>query len=130
MYKRQVTKALIVSGVSMSVAGSSRPASGAEHMVSHTLDKLAPGRALHGEQCGVATILTLYLHGGDWEQVRDCLAEVGAPTTAKELQMSREVLVEGLVEAHRIRPERYTILGDRGLSRDAAERLLHVTGVA
>jgi glycerol-1-phosphate dehydrogenase [NAD(P)+] len=34
-------KALIVSGVSMSVAGSSRPASGAEHMFSHALDLFA-----------------------------------------------------------------------------------------
>lgn len=125
-----VTKALIVSGVSMSVAGSSRPASGAEHMVSHTLDKLAPGRALHGEQCGVATILTLYLHGGNWEQVRDALLHVGAPTTAKSLDIPRDTLIEALVEAHKVRPDRYTILGDKGLSRDAAERLVHVTGVA
>lgn len=125
-----VTKALIVSGVSMSVAGSSRPASGAEHMISHALDKLAPGRALHGEQCGVATILTLALHGGEWEQVRDALAAVGAPTTAAQLDIPRGVLVEALVQAHTIRPERYTILGDKGLARDAAERLLHVTGVA
>lgn len=125
-----VTKALIVSGVSMSVAGSSRPASGAEHMVSHTLDKLAPGKALHGEQCGVATILTLYLHGSDWEQVRDALAAIGAPTTAKALGIPRDTLVEALCQAHTIRPDRYTILGDKGLSRDAAERLLHVTGVA
>lgn len=125
-----VTKALIVSGVSMSVAGSSRPASGAEHMVSHTLDKLAPGRALHGEQCGLATILTLYLHGGPWEQVRAALQAVGAPTTAKALGIPRETLVRGLCEAHQVRPDRYTILGDKGLTREAAERLLHVTGVA
>ncbi|HEV8360579.1 MAG TPA: NAD(P)-dependent glycerol-1-phosphate dehydrogenase [Candidatus Thermoplasmatota archaeon] len=125
-----VTKALIVSGVSMSVAGSSRPASGAEHMVSHTLDKLAPGRALHGEQCGVATILALYLHGADWEHVRNALRAIGCPTTARELQIPRETLVESLMQAHRVRPDRYTILGDRGLSREAAERLVHVTGVA
>lgn len=125
-----VTKALIVSGVSMSVAGSSRPASGAEHMVSHVLDKLAPGKALHGEQCGVATILTLHLHGGDWEQVRDALRAIGAPTTAKELGIPRGTLVEALVEAPRVRPERYTILGDQGLTREAAERLVRVTGVA
>jgi glycerol-1-phosphate dehydrogenase [NAD(P)+] len=125
-----VTKSLIVSGVSMSVAGSSRPASGAEHMVSHALDRLAPGKALHGEQCGVATILMLHLHGGPWEEVRDTLQAVGAPTTAKQLGIPRKSLVEALVEAHKVRPERYTILGDKGLSRDAAERLLDVTGVA
>lgn len=127
---RIVIKALIVSGVSMSVAGSSRPASGAEHMVSHTLDKLAPGKALHGEQCGVGTILALALHGADWQRVRGALAAIGAPTTAKQLGIPRETLLEAMLQAHLVRSERYTILGDKGLSREAAERLLHVTGVA
>lgn len=31
--------------------------------------------------------------------------------------------------AHKIRKERYTILGDRGLTRAAAKRLAEVTGV-
>jgi len=39
-----VTKALMSSGVAMSIAGSSRPASGAEHLFSHQLDRLAPTR--------------------------------------------------------------------------------------
>jgi glycerol-1-phosphate dehydrogenase [NAD(P)+] len=125
-----VTKALIVSGVSMSVAGSSRPASGAEHMVSHALDKLAPGRALHGEQCGVATIVALYLHGGAWEEVREALAQVGAPVTAKQLGVPRETLVQALLQAHTVRPERLTILGTGGLTKDAAEQALKATGVA
>jgi glycerol-1-phosphate dehydrogenase [NAD(P)+] len=125
-----VVKSLIVSGVSMSVAGSSRPASGAEHMISHTLDRLSPQPALHGEQCGVATILALNLHGGEWERVREALRKIGAPTTAAELGVSRDTMVEALTSAHRIRPERYTILGESGLTRAAAERVLRVTGVA
>ena len=44
-----VTKALVSSGVAMSIAGSSRPASGGEHKFSHAIDRLAPGKALHGE---------------------------------------------------------------------------------
>ncbi|HVL88216.1 MAG TPA: NAD(P)-dependent glycerol-1-phosphate dehydrogenase [Candidatus Thermoplasmatota archaeon] len=125
-----VVKGLIVSGVSMSVAGSSRPASGAEHMISHTLDRLAPGQALHGEQCGVASIVTMYLHGGDWERIRDSLSSIGAPTTSKALGIPKETMVEALVRAHEIRRDRYTILGDNGLTREAASRLLHVTGVS
>lgn len=125
-----VMKALIVSGVSMSVAGSSRPASGAEHMFSHALDRLAPKPALHGEQCGVGSILTMYLHGGDWQRIRDALHAVGAPTTAAGLGISKDVMVEALVQAHGNKPDRYTILGDRGLTRDAAIELLRATGVA
>ena len=125
-----VVKSLIVSGVSMSVAGSSRPASGAEHMFSHTLDQLAPGAAYHGEQVGVGSIMMMYLHGGDWKAVRDALAQVGAPTTAKQLGIPRETIVEALCRAHTNKPDRYTILGDKGLTREAAEDLVRVTGVA
>ncbi|HVL46947.1 MAG TPA: NAD(P)-dependent glycerol-1-phosphate dehydrogenase [Candidatus Thermoplasmatota archaeon] len=125
-----VVKSLIVSGVSMSVAGSSRPASGSEHMFSHTLDLLAPGRALHGEQVGVGSIMMMYLHGGDWRRIRDALAKVGAPTTAAELNVDRKTIIDALVRAHENKPDRYTILGDKGLSRDAAEDLVRATGVA
>ncbi|MGQ0534771.1 MAG: NAD(P)-dependent glycerol-1-phosphate dehydrogenase, partial [Methanobacteriota archaeon] len=99
-------------------------------MVSHTLDRLAPGRALHGEQCGLASILTMHLHGGDWQRLRDALATVGAPTTAKELGIPAETIVEALSTAHLIRPDRYTILGDSGMSREAAWNAVRTTRVA
>src|SRR5439155_467601 len=38
-------------------------------------------------------------------------------------------LLEALIHAHEIHPERYTILGDAGLTHDAAERLAHITKV-
>jgi len=120
---------IIISGISMAVAGSSRPTSGSEHMFSHLLDKIAPGKALHGEQCGVGSIMMMYLHGGNWQRIRDALQMIGAPTSSKELGVSREQLIEALVHAHEIRTDRYTILGDRGLTPDAAERLATITKV-
>ncbi|MDO9324562.1 MAG: NAD(P)-dependent glycerol-1-phosphate dehydrogenase, partial [Methanoregula sp.] len=80
-----VIKALVSSGVAMSIAGSSRPASGGEHKFSHALDKLAPGKALHGESCGIGTIISMYLHGGDWRAIRTSLKIIGAPTTPADL---------------------------------------------
>jgi len=131
-------KAMIVSGVAMSVAGTTRPASGSEHMFSHMLDHLGPGimlkgkkykRPMHGEQCGVGAIMMIYLHGGDWEKVRNALKKIGAPTTSTELGVSKKKVVEALVRAQEIRPERYTILGETGLTQDAAKRLAKITGV-
>lgn len=119
---RKVIKGLISSGVAMSIAGSSRPASGAEHLFSHALDAIAPKPALHGEQCGVGTIIMAYLHGLKWERIRETLKKVGAPTNAYELGIDPEYIVEALTVAHKIRPERYTILGKDGLTREAAER--------
>lgn len=124
-----VAKALVSSGVAMSIAGSSRPASGSEHKFSHALDRLAKKPALHGEQCGVGTIMMMYLHGGNWEEVRNALLAIGAPTTARALGVTDDEVIEGLVHAHEIHPERYTILGDAGLNHEAAERLARITKV-
>jgi glycerol-1-phosphate dehydrogenase [NAD(P)+] len=126
----QAVKCMIVSGVAMSVAGNTRPASGSEHMFSHMLDRIAPGKALHGEQCGVGAIMMMYLHGeDDWEEIRDFLRIIGAPINAKELRIPKKKIIQALIEAQKIRPDRYTILGEQGLTQDAAKRLAKITGV-
>lgn len=122
-------KPIILSGISMCMAGSSRPTSGAEHMFSHTIDVNFPGRALHGEQCGVGSILTMYLHGGDWQLIKDSLSKIGCPTTAKELNLTDEELIYALSHAHEIRSDRFTILGDKGITPEVAEKVARATGV-
>lgn len=120
-----VIKALVSSGVAMSIAGSSRPASGGEHKFSHALDILAPGKALHGESCGIGTIISMYLHGGDWRAIRTSLKAIGAPTTPADLGIEDSVAVEALLMAKTIRPERFTIF-DMGLTRESAEKLVQM----
>jgi glycerol-1-phosphate dehydrogenase [NAD(P)+] len=120
-----VTKALVSSGVAMSIAGSSRPASGGEHKFSHALERLAPGKALHGESCGIGTIISMYLHGGDWKGIRESLKSIGAPVTPREIGIDDTVAVEALLMAKDIRPERFTIF-DMGLTRESAENLIRM----
>lgn len=125
---RIVLKALVSSSVAMSIAGSSRPASGSEHMFAHALDAIARAPALHGEETGVGTIMMMYLHGGDWGSIRDALQKIGAPVDAKGLGVADEEIIKALLEAHRIRPNRYTILGS-GLEERAAKKIAALTGV-
>ncbi len=124
-----VITALVSSGVAISIAGSSAPASGSEHKFSHALNIVADKPALHGEQCGVGTIMMTYLYGEDWQRIREVLKDIGAPTTAKDLGIKDEYIIDALTLAHRINPDRYTILGESGLTREAAERLALATGV-
>ncbi len=123
-----VVKSIMASGMAMSIAHSSRPASGSEHLFAHALEKIAPGKALHGEMVGVGTIMMMYLHGGDWVRVRNALKAIGAPVTARELGVEEENIIEALTNAHRMR-KRYTILGTRGLTKEAARNLARITGV-
>ena len=123
-----VVKSLVVSGMAMSIANSSRPASGSEHLFAHALEKIAPNRALHGEMVGVGTIMMMYLHGGDWEHIKNVLRSIGAPITSRELGVEEKEIIWALMHAHKMR-KRYTILGDRGLIKDAAWQVARITGV-
>ena len=123
---RVVVDALITSGIAMAVADSSRPASGAEHKFSHSLDRIVERPALHGEQCALGSIVTAYLQGGDWEMLRDVMETIGIPTTASALGLKREEVIRALMEAKDIRPERYTILGKGLTCQEAEEALKHV----
>ncbi|MFL2944687.1 MAG: iron-containing alcohol dehydrogenase, partial [Candidatus Poseidoniales archaeon] len=119
---RLVVKALISSGVAMSIAGTSRPASGGEHKFSHWLDSNCENPALHGEQCGLGSIVTMYLHGGNWEKIRDTLSAVNAPTNAKGLGMDDDMILSAFLNSKEIRPNRLTILdtSDSDKIKDAA----------
>jgi glycerol-1-phosphate dehydrogenase [NAD(P)+] len=124
-----VLKPAVASGTSMCVAGTSRPTSGSEHMFSHALDLLHPSKAMHGEQCGVGCIMMMHLQGGNWKQIRDALKQIGAPTTAAELGISESDVIDALVAANKVRKERFTVLGETGLTRNAAINLARTTGV-
>ncbi|RLI37215.1 NAD(P)-dependent glycerol-1-phosphate dehydrogenase [Candidatus Bathyarchaeota archaeon] len=126
---RVLMEALISCGVAMSIAGSSRPCSGSEHLFSHALDVIRPGGALHGEQCGVGTIMMAKLHGLSWRRIRSVLTTVGTPVDADGISATPEQVVRALVMAPSIRPERYTILSEAHLSERKALELARSTRV-
>ncbi|ARM76005.1 NAD(P)-dependent glycerol-1-phosphate dehydrogenase [Acidianus manzaensis] len=126
---RLLVEALISSGVAMAMAGSTRPASGSEHLFAHAVEMLYPEGPLHGELVGVGTIIMAYIHGINWREIKKALKRIGAPTNAKQLGVPDEIIIKALTIAHTIRPERYTILGDRGLTRASAEKVAKETGV-
>ncbi|MBI4163806.1 MAG: iron-containing alcohol dehydrogenase, partial [Candidatus Aenigmarchaeota archaeon] len=99
---RNLVWSLLYSGMSMTLAGSSRPASGAEHMFSHALDSLG-SKGIHGEQVGLGAIIFAYLQGQDWKNIKSLLEEVGAPVTAEQAGIGKDLIIEALLKAKDIR---------------------------
>jgi len=126
---RVLLEALVSCGVAMGIAGTSSPCSGSEHLFSHALDLIAQKPAMHGEQCGLGTIMMAYLHGIEWRSIKNLLQKIGAPTAASDLGLEPQCIIEALVKAREIRPERYTILNEKRLTYESAEALAKATGV-
>ena len=118
---------LICSGFAMNIHGSSRPCSGSEHNFSHALDRLG-SKALHGQQVALGTIIATYLQEGDWKKIRDIMKNMNIPTTAKELNIDREVMIKALVNSKHVR-DRYTVLNRYEIDEKKSKEILEKVGI-
>jgi len=117
--------ALVMSGVAMEVAGSSRPASGSEHLISHAYDELAPTPSLHGLQVAVATLATTWLQGNpEHDTVLRVLTETGVAAHLAENRLDRAAFVEAVRVAPTVKPGYHTVLS----SLEARDRLCEHLG--
>ena len=69
-----------------------------------------------------------YWQGQDWERIRSALEKAGAPTTAEQLGVDREILLKALLDARSVR-DRYSILDRKPLDREKAIEICRATGV-
>ena len=129
-----LAEGLVYSGVAMMLVGSSRPASGSEHLISHYLDMNLKRRVPHGIQCALGA-LPMALHHErynenwwkgeyDWMKIKILMERAGIPLTLKDAEIPEDLMVQAMVEAWKIRPNRYTILHKRKLDPIEARKLL------
>ncbi|HUA27700.1 MAG TPA: iron-containing alcohol dehydrogenase, partial [Streptosporangiaceae bacterium] len=121
-----LAESLILSGMAMTVAGSSRPGSGGDHEILHAIDQLYPGAGTHGELAGVGALFCTHLRGDPAQAglISECLARHGLPRTHLELGLSAEDFAKAVSRAPATRPGRYTILERLGMSEaETADRV-------
>lgn len=113
-----LAEGLVLSGLAMSVAGTSRPCSGSEHLVSHALDAILGSRArMHGEQVALGTLLALAAHDRPDEEIRELFRATGLPVRAADLGFTPELVLAALERGPSCRPDRYTVLTTMGGDR-------------
>jgi len=136
-------EALTLTGVAMGLIGVSRPASGAEHMLSHYWEMAFVAQQrypeLHGIKVGIATpmIAEIFDSMSDMlpqsvkdmapakEYVENLLKEVGAPVSPAEIGIEKELFYQSLLEGNTVR-ERYSILDfavEEGRMEEIAKRI-------
>lgn len=105
--------ALLMNGLSMEVASSSRPASGSEHLISHALDKHGKTHRMHGIQVGVATYLCSYLQDNDFEKVKSFLENTGFIEYLTQYPLNKDDFINAVKKAPTIKEDFYTILSQK-----------------
>ena len=118
-FHRTLAEALVLSGLAMAVAGSSRPCSGACHEISHAIDELFPEQASHGEQVAVGALFASFLREDGLFAVLDgALGRRGVARLPQDLGLSDEQFAAAVAHAPSTRPDRYTILERLDLGED------------
>jgi len=116
-FQRTLAEALVLSGLAMAVAGSSRPCSGACHEISHAVDALYPGQASHGEQVAVGSLFASVLReDGLVEPLDAAFRRHGVARLPGDIGLSAEQFSAAVAHAPSTRPDRYTILERLDLS--------------
>ncbi|MDQ4094921.1 MAG: iron-containing alcohol dehydrogenase [Actinomycetota bacterium] len=124
LFLRELADALVLSGNAMTYVGTSRPASGAEHEISHAIDETYGGRALHGAQVAFGCIVSVALYGEDTAAFRRQLERLGLPQHPADLGLDADDVVRLLLVAPDTRPGRFTILEDADLDEPKASSLV------
>jgi glycerol-1-phosphate dehydrogenase [NAD(P)+] len=119
-----LAEALVLSGMAMSVAGTSRPCSGACHEIIHAIDQLYPGVSNHGELAGIGALFATFLRGDEarFDQIAACLNRHGLAVSPVQIGLTDEQFVDAVLAAPGTRPDRYTILEHLELDEAAVRK--------
>lgn len=107
---RTLGNSLLLSGIAMEICGSSRPASGSEHLISHALDALSTRPRLHGLQVGVATYLMSLVQQQRSEAIAQLFAATGFWQAIIDDPFSAAEWLAAVRQAPQVKEGFYTVL--------------------
>ncbi|MBL8028829.1 MAG: iron-containing alcohol dehydrogenase family protein [Fibrobacteres bacterium] len=114
-FLRSLIEGLVMSGMAMTIHGSSRPSSGSEHMISHALDALYGSPGSHGEQCGISTLFTMKLHKKPIDTIRELFKKLNMKERPSDLGITKREFLRAVSKGPSMRPGRYSILNETDL---------------
>ena len=109
---KMLAQSLVLGGLAMQIAGSSRPCSGSDHLFCHALDELFNHGLPHGIAVGIGTIGAAWLQKRDYRMLLDFLKEYGIDINPKRRGITEVMFVRAWLLAREVRKDRYTILNN------------------
>ncbi len=120
---RLLATALMLNGIAMEICGSSRPASGSEHLISHALDATSARPRLHGLQVGVASYLVSILQGHHTDRIAALFDATGFWDAIAADPFSRAEWLAAARMAPTIKENFHTVLSSRDVMPEVEQLL-------
>ncbi len=118
-----LANSLVLSGIAMDFAGSSRPVSGSEHLFSHALDYYCEKPNLHGIQVALGTVAMLKLIDKDYSKVLNYLKKFEVDINPAHMGIDEKTFVICMQNATKMRNNRYTYLHEIDLGEEKLQRI-------
>lgn len=118
-----LANSLVLSGIAMDYAGSSRPVSGSEHLFSHALDYFCEKQNMHGFNVALGTVAVLKIIGEDPSEVITYLKKFEVDVNPEHMEIPEDTFVYCMQHATEMRNNRYTYLHEADLKEKNLKRI-------
>ena len=113
VFIRILSRALVMGGLAMEIAGSSRPCSGSEHLFAHAIEEYYPQiKISHGLAVALGTIPACIFQGQDPGGIMEFFRTHGLNIDPKSYGITEEMFEDMWLKARTVRTGRITILDD------------------
>ena len=126
-FLKRLTQALVMGGLAMEIAGSSRPSSGSEHLFNHSLEENYSDQVNvpHGIAVAMGSYGACTFQKRNIGKITKVIKDYGIPVRPSEWKITEALFAEAWQTAAATRPERYTILNETDLSYSRLAELYH-----
>ena len=113
VFIRILSRALVMGGLAMEIAGSSRPCSGSEHLFAHAIEEYYPEiKITHGLAVALGSIPACIFQGQDPSGLLSFFKTYGLNTDPSSYGITAEMFADMWLKARTVRTGRITILDD------------------
>ena len=115
---RILSRSLVMGGLAMEIAGSSRPCSGSEHLFCHALEEYYPKiKISHGIGVALGSIGACIFQGRDESALLNVMKQYGIDTNPETYNITKDIFADAWLKASGTRPGRISILNETELDR-------------
>lgn len=118
VFIRILSRALVMGGLAMEIAGSSRPCSGSEHLFAHAIEEFYPHiKISHGLAVALGSVPACIFQSQDAKGLIDFYSTYGLDISPVSYGITKDMFADMWDKARTVRTGRVTILDDITLDR-------------